>query len=132
MTIKDFFSYHNLFQFNTAYVSPQEKLFLIGGGVAILIAIVAKIAAVLAPSPVDKKFRSKIYRAFLFLGLSEVIWYFLRSQNVQFFGTLFMNLLLISIFLIWSGFIATSFFKNYKKEKVEWEKEQLKAKYLQK
>ena len=130
MNLKTFFSYQNLFQINTAYISPQEKMFLLAGGVAVLVAIVLKIAAVMAPNPVDKTFRNKLYRAFLFLGLGQMVWYFLRYENVKFFGSIFISLILCLIFIIWLVFIAGHFVKNYKSQKMEWEKNQQKAKYL--
>ena len=128
--LKAFFSYQNLFQFNTAYVDPKEKLFLFAGLILVLLGIVLKIAAVLALNPVDKKYRSKFYHLFLTIGLSEMVWYWLRSENIQFFGTHFVALLVALIGIIWFVVILAKTIKNYPEEKRNWEKEQVRQKYL--
>ena len=130
MNFKSLVSPQNLFQFNTAYVSPQEKLFFLGGVVLILLSIVLKISSGLAPNPVDKKYRAKFYHLLLSIGLGEIFWYLCRYENVTFFGTHFVTFLILLIGLIWFFAILVGMFKNYKKEKVVWEKEQVRLRYL--
>ena len=65
MNIKQYFISENLFQINTAVVSPGEKVFFMAGVVLVLLAIVTKIAGKLAPTPVDSKYRGKFYSLFL-------------------------------------------------------------------
>ncbi len=130
MNLKSFFTSQYLFQINPAFISPTEKLFALVGAVLVLLAIVFKISSVLAPAPVDKKFRGKFFSLFLTIGLGELFWYFCRYQNIKFFGSHFMAWLIILIGLIWLGVIAVRMIKNYRKEKVAWEKEQVKSKYL--
>ena len=122
----------SLFQINPLFINPQEKLFLFLGGALVLLAIVFKIAAVLAPSPMDKKVRNKFYGLFLTVGLLELLWYLFRWQNARFLGTPFVAWLLILIGLAWLVFILVGFFKSYKSEKGNWEKEQARLKYLPK
>jgi hypothetical protein len=132
MNIKQFFTYQNLFQINTAFISPREKLFFLSGVILILLSIVLKISSVLAPNPVDGKYRQKFYHLFLSIGLVEILWYLCRYENAMFFGTHFVALLIVLIGLVWLVAILTGMFKNYKKEKDVWEKEQVKLKYLPK
>jgi len=128
--LKQYLNSQYLFQFNTAYVSPGEKLFFLAGCVLILLGAALKISAVLAPDPVDAKYRQKFYRLFLSIGLGEIFWYLCRYENVMFFGTRFVAFLIILIGLVWFVAILASLFKNYKKEKTVWEKEQVRLKYL--
>jgi hypothetical protein len=132
MNLKSFVSPQYLFQINSAYVSPQEKLFFLAGVILILLSIVLKIASVLAPNPVDGKYRQKFYRLFLSIGLAEIFWYLCRYENVMFFGTRFVAFLIILIGFIWFVAVLAGMFKNYKKEKIVWEKEQVRLKYLPK
>ena len=132
MNLKSYFTSQFLFQINTAFVTPQEKLFLFGGGVLVLLAMVMKIAAKLAPAPIDAKYRKKFYHLFLTIGIGNLLWYLCRYENVRFFGSHFVAGLLVLAGMVWFVSILISIFKNYRKEKVEWGKEQLRAKYLPK
>ncbi len=132
MNLKPYFTSDYLFQANTSYISVQEKLFFFLGAILILAGVILKISAVMAPLPVDAKYRQKFYLLFLSIGLSELFWYLCRYENVQFFSSHFVAWLIILIGLIWLAALLVSLLKNYSKEKQNWEKEQLKLKYLPK
>jgi len=132
MNIKSFLTPQYLFQINSAYVGPQEKLIFLAGVILLLLAVVLKVSSVLAPNPVDSKYRQKFYRLFLSIGLGEILWYLCRYENVMFFGTRFVAFLIVLIGIVWFVAILAGMFKNYRKEKVVWEKEQVKLKYLPK
>ena len=131
-TLKHFFSYQYLFDVNTVFISPKEKLFFMAGAVMVLLAIVLKIAAKLSKNPVDVKYRNKFYSLFLSIGIAEVIWYGARYENVRFFNTKFVAWSIVLIGIIWLVTILVKTFKNYGAEKTEWDKEQVKLKYLPK
>jgi hypothetical protein len=128
--LKKFFTYQNLFQINTAFISPQEKLFFFAGLILVLLGIVLKIGAVLSQNSIDKKYRLKFYRLFLSIGLSELVWYLFRREYVTFFGTRFVAWVIVLIGLIWFITIVVKTFKNYSKEKITWQKEQVRQRYL--
>lgn len=132
MNLKAYFSPDYLFQINSAYVSPKEKLFLFAGAVLVLLAVVLKIAAALAENPVDKRLRQKLFNLFLTFGLFELFWYLCRFEAVRFFGTHFMQWLIIVIAVVWFIAIIVWAIRNYGKQKEVWNKEQLKLKYLPK
>ena len=132
MNLKQYLTQDYLFKYNSAFVNPQEKLFVLAGIILVLLAVVLKISSVLAPTPVDKKVRSRFYRLFLTIGLSLAGWYLCRYENAMFFGTHFVVWLVVLIGLIWLGFILVSIIKNYRQEKNAWGKEQVKLKYLPK
>ncbi len=132
MNLKEFFSPNYLFKITSSVVTPGEKLFLAAGAVLVLLAVVFKIAAVLSPNPVDKNLRVRFYHLFLTVGVCELVWFLCRFQNARFFGTPFVAWTIVLVGLIWLGFIVTSMVRSYGVQKVNWDKEQLKARYLPK
>jgi hypothetical protein len=83
-----------------------------------------------APSPVDAKYRGKFFTLFFSIGLSEVIWYGFRVEYVTFFGSHLVAFLILLTGLIWFVVLVVKMIKNYSKEKQEWEKQQVRQKYL--
>jgi H+/gluconate symporter-like permease len=130
--MKDFFSAKFLFEINRVLIEPIDKFFLGFGTAAVVIAIVFRVAQTLAPTPVDAKYRSKFFKLFLTIGLLEIVWYGARLQFVRFFGSHFVAILILLIGLVWFGRIAYGMAKNYKREKADFDKEQLRLKYLPK
>lgn len=128
---KNFFTSQFLFSINRIQIQPADKFFLLVGVAAMVVAIVFKLAAKFSPSPVDAKYRNKLFNVFLFLSLAEIIWYGARAQLVRFFGTHFMALLVILIALMWLIMALWKMFRHYRGEKQAWEQEQVKLKYLQ-
>lgn len=129
--LKDIFLTNFLFQINRIQIQPVDKIFLSVGAVAAVIAIMFKLAAKFSPSPTDSKYRHKLFNVFLFLALGELFWYGARAQLVRFFGTHFVAMLIMFIAFVWLVVIVWKMFKNYSDEKIAWEKEQVKKKYLQ-
>lgn len=132
MNIKSLFTYNNLFQINSAYVSPAEKMVFFAAAALVLLAMVFKIASRLALNPVDKAFRDRFYRLFLSIGIAELLWYLCRYENANFFGSHFVALVIALIGVIWFLAILVSMLRYYGKEKTNWNKEQVKLKYLPK
>jgi uncharacterized membrane protein len=98
----------------------------------LVLGLVFKLAAVYAPNAVDAKYRQKFFKLFFSIGLAEIIWYGFRAQYVAFFGSHFIALVILIIGLVWLVVLVIKMIKNYSGEKMEMEKEQLKAKYLPK
>ncbi len=113
-------------------LSRSDKLFLLIGAVAIVFAVLFKIAAITAQSPADKQYRQNFFTLFLTLGIWEVVWFGCRYENARFFGSHFLALLGILIALVWFVMVVIKMFKNYGPQKQTWEKEQVKLKYLPK
>jgi len=132
MTIKDFFTREYLFDMNSAYISPAQKLMLFAGAALVLVAVALKIAAALAPTPVDSKYRRKFFTLFLTMGLLSLFWYLCRYENVMFFGSRFTAFTILLIGLIWLVMILVSMMRKYGGEKQSYEKDQVKLKYLPK
>lgn len=132
MILKQFVSPQFLFTFNSANIDPGEKLVFIFGVVLVLLAIVLKISAILAPNPVDSKYRQKFYRLFLTIGFGEVFWYLLRYENAMFLGTHFVAMAIAAMGLLWFVVIIINLARKYKADKMVWDKEQVRLKYLPK
>ena len=119
-----------LFTINSVMFSRSDKVFFAIGIILTVLGIFLKVSAYLAPNPVDKVVREKFYRLFISIGISEVIWFGCRYQNVRFFGSHFVALLVLLVGLVWGIWLIVSLFKNYRAKKSDWEKEQIKLKYL--
>lgn len=119
-----------LFQINRVQLETSDRALLVIGIVFILTAILFKLGAHFAPSSVDAKYRNKFFYLFLTVGLLEVVWFGARAQFVRFFGTHFVALVILLIGLVWFGFIIGKMIKHYRREKQEWERVELKKKYL--
>ena len=131
MNISAYFTTNFLFQINRIQIQPADKFFLLVGVVALVLAVILKLAAKFAPSPIDAKYRNKLFNVFLFLSLAELVWYGARVQNVRLFGTHFAAMLIITIAFVWLVISLWKMFWRYRGEKTAWEKEQVKQKYLQ-
>jgi hypothetical protein len=117
---------------NAVIYTRSDKMFFAVGALAVILAIVFKIAALSSKSPVDKETRNKFYQLFLTIGISEVVWFGFRYENATFLGSHFVALVILLIGLVWLIWLLVSLMKNYKGDKITWEKEQLKLKYLPK
>lgn len=77
-----------------------------------------------------------VYRKFAHLGLTMgilgVMWFGARVEYVRWFGTHFSYLVLVLVALVWLARLVWFVVKPYKAQKVAWEKEALKNKYLAK
>lgn len=129
---KVFFTPKFLFEINRVQIQPADKFFLLVGVVALVFAVIFKLAAKFSPNPVDAKYRNKLFNVFLFLSLSEIIWYGARAQLVRFFGMHLVAMLVICIAFVWFIAVIWKMIRNYRAEKTVWEKEQVKLKYLPK
>jgi hypothetical protein len=132
MDIKSIFTKKFLFDINPIMIENVDKLFGVVGALLIVLAAVLKVAAMFAPTPVDREYRNRLFAMFLTTGVLEIIWYGLRSQNVRVFGTHFMALLILLVGLVWFVLIVKDFVKKYRVQKETWEKEQVRMKYLPK
>ncbi len=130
MGLKQFFTFKYLFEINRVLVETLDKWFFVVGLVLVILAIVFKLAVLYAPDPVNKKYRQKFFSLFLSVGVSLMVWYGARVENVNFFGTHFVAWLIVLIGLVWFFWVVAKIIRNFGKDKREWDKEQVKRKYL--
>jgi hypothetical protein len=73
----------------------------------------------------------RMAKPFLFLGITELLWFGARYEYVSFFGSHFVAFLLIVIATVWLGMGLKWKFKVFPGLYAAWEKEELRQKYLQ-
>lgn len=132
MNIKEFFTKQYLFEIDRVMLHKSDKALAFLGAGLLVLGLVFKLAAVYSPNLVDAKYRQKFFKLFFSIGLAEIVWYGFRVEYVSFFGSHFVAFLILFIGLIWLVVLAIKMAKNYKAEKTEMEKQELKAKYLPK
>lgn len=132
MNIKEFFTKQYLFEIDRVMLHKSDKALAFLGAGLLVLGLVFKLAAVYSPNLVDAKYRQKFFKLFFSIGLAEIVWYGFRVEFVSFFGSHFVAFLILFIGLIWLVVLAIKMAKNYKAEKTEMEKQELKAKYLPK
>lgn len=119
-----------LFSIDRIQLHRSDKLFLTIGAALVVLGILSQVAAAYSASPVDRKLRQKLATLFLTIGLSEVVWFGFRYQFVRFFGSHFVALALLLAGAVWFAFVLKYLTFSYRRERAEYERQQLKAKYL--
>ncbi len=120
-----------LFAIDRVSLQRSDWIFLILGGTLIALGILFAIWAKVNKVSVTKILLARYAKCFFVIGLLEVVWFGARYEYINFLGSHFMALLIGLVGLVWLGFIVWSNFTGYRKNKQQWDKEQLKLKYLQ-
>lgn len=128
--IKQFFSYDFLFYVNPVRLGRVDKAFALAAVASIILAVVCKIWARMASNTVTKKLARRLVLLMSTVGITGIMWFGLRYQNVTVLGSHFVFLLIVLTGIIWFGYIVKYWWKNYTPERIAWEKEQVKLKYL--
>jgi len=132
LAFKKLYSPDYLFTINRLNLDRSDRVLFSMGVIFVVLAIVFKLAALWSLNPIDKKYRQKFFSLFLTIGLLEIVWFGARYQNVRFFGSHFVALILLVIGFVWGIMLLIKIYKGYKPEIQIWEKEQVKLKYLPK
>lgn len=112
-------------------VSLTDKIILWFGAGLLALGIILLIYRVVSKNMLVKPALGRISSVFITVGLLEMFWFLLRAQFVNTLGTRFAALL---VGLIGLGFLYSPvkyFFKHYKQDSANFEREQTKQKYLQ-
>jgi hypothetical protein len=128
--IKHIFSYDFLFYVNPVRLGVTDQVFAGAAVLAIVVAIIAKLYVRFSKNEVSRKLAHRLSVLFATVGALGVLWYGARYQNANVFGTRFAFLCIAVVGLVWFSFIAKYWWKQYRPEKLAWEKEQVKLKYL--
>lgn len=119
-----------LFSIDRIQLHRSDKLFLTIGAALVVLGILCRVAAAYSAGPVDRKLRQRFAALFLTIGLSEVVWFAFRYQLVRFFGSHFVALVVLLAGTVWGAFILKYLAFGYRRERAEYERQQLKARYL--
>ncbi len=131
MNFKKIFTSDFFFTIDIAKLHRTDWVVFIVGALLIAVGLFISILRRNKANPYSKSVLSRLSRLFITIGLLELLWFLFRFEAVKWFGTRFTAALVLLIGLIWLAAILKDYFKNHKKRTTEWEKEQLKLKYLQ-
>ena len=79
---------------------------------------------------VNKKLLRKFFSVIFTTGVSGLIWFGLRFENTYIFSQRYWAAITVIIGLVWLVFVLKYLVFRYRKEKVEFDKELVKSKYL--
>ncbi len=125
-----YFSLRYLFQVDRVVLHLSDWIFLGIGVGLVAAAIITKLFALFINHPVRKHLLDRFFKAFLFTGLVEALWFGFRYENANVIGTHFVALLVLLIGLLCLIPIIKYYFTKYSPEREQWDKEQLKLKYI--
>ena len=128
--LKHVFSVSYIFDFNIMVLSMGDRLYMIAGFIAALVAAILEIFSIYSKNPVTKNMWHKLSAPIGTAGILEVIWYSFRYENVRLFGSHFAAWLIGLIILIWLITAIKYVIKDYRREKQNWQKQQIKLKYI--
>ena len=114
-------------------LTPADKFFMwlfVGiaaiGVAAIILSYLSYLNSDKVMDVVIRKFKNLA----LFTGLSGLVWFGIRYENTPIFGSRYWAGLILVMGLVWLGLFLKYLIFDYKKTKVEYERETLKNKYL--
>jgi membrane protein implicated in regulation of membrane protease activity len=119
-----------LFAINRVALTRSDKMFLWLGVGAAVVGIVLWLIKFYVSNPVDKKFLNKLAKIISATGLLEILWFGARYENVMFFGTHFVAIVILLGSVALTIWTAVKYLRNRKIETGTWQKEQVKQKYL--
>jgi hypothetical protein len=99
-------------------------------GLVVLAVLIWIFRRLLIKHPVVKKLINREANAIFWTGLLGVIWFGFRYEAVPIFSKRLWAGLIIIMGLIWLGFIKWYWLKRFKREKQEYDYNQVKNKYI--
>lgn len=102
------------FDIDRSMLHLSDKLFLYGGGLLVILGIIALIVSRFLSNEFIKKVVKRVSKIFITIGLLEAIWFGLRMQYVQVLGFRFTALLIALAGLIWLYFPISYLITHYR------------------
>lgn len=127
---KQFKTYDFWFGYDRFMIHVTDKAILLAGALFLFFGFVALAFSFFAKNQFLAKVAKWKAKILIIGGLGEILWFGLRYQNVQVFGTRFVALLILLAMLVWLYFPAKYFFSRYKTDLAEAERKANKDKYL--
>lgn len=133
MTInfKELFSRDYLINIDPARLHPTDYGLFYLGAVLTVFGLVVLVASRFAQHQFSRQFRSRLATWALTIGLVELLWFGMRYQNAKVLGSHLAAFLVLVVGLVWLYYILRYRFGTYRSQVGQWEKDQLKQKYLQ-
>ena len=110
--------------------ADKNFLFIFAGlfGLGILLGLISRFAK----NPVNKTLLRRLWHMAVWTGSGGLIWFGVRHENTQIFGRRYWAGITLLTGIVWLLFILKYLVFNYRKQKVEYYREQVKNKYLPK
>ena len=97
---------------------------------ALILAMILKLAKRFSKNPIKTRLMDRLFSLLLTVSFSGLIWYGFRYENTPIFAMHYWAGLVVLIGLIWFFFIAKYFVSRFFPELTEFDREQLKKKYI--
>lgn len=127
---KRFFSVQHQFKIDPSNLSKTDHGILLAGIILVVVSLILRATTFFVNDKLKRGLLMRFYHLTLLIGLLEAIWYVLRFENVQFFGSHFVAYLIGLVGVVWLGFILKYWWKVYPAQREKQRKEQVRLKYL--
>ena len=125
------FSKTYLIDIDPTLIHRSDKALLIFGAVLVMLGIIFRLTAMMSPHPYARNLWRRLSTWALTIGLVEALWFGFRYEQAQYLGSHLLAFLILLIGLIWLVPILKYWAKQYSSDVAQWEKDQIKQKYLQ-
>lgn len=130
--IEKFTDYYFWFAAPSLNITAEDKFFMWLFAAITLVGIAGIVALYFNLDRIRDQVIRKFKDLMLTVGLFGLVWFGIRYENTPIFGNRYWAALILLIGLVWLGFYLKFALVDYKKIKVEAERETLKKKYLPK
>ncbi len=125
------FSKTYLIDIDPTLIHRSDKALLIAGAVLVMLGIIFRLTSMMSPHPHARNLWRRLSTWGLTIGLVEALWFGFRYEHAQYLGSHLMAFLILLIGVIWLVPILKYWAKQYGSDVKQWEKDQVKQKYLQ-
>ena len=127
---KEFFSSQYWLGIDRGLVHPTDKIIFAFGAGIFIIGVLILLVKLVSKNQLLKPILTRIASVFIWVGLLEILWYFLRIQYVNALGSRLAALIvgLVGLFFLYKP--VKYFFTQYKQDRESHQKQQVKDKYL--
>jgi hypothetical protein len=124
------FSRSYLIDIDPSVLHRSDKALLIAGAVLVMLGIIFRLTSIMSPHMHAKNLWRRLSAWGLTIGLLEVLWFGFRYQNAQYLGSHLLAFIVLLIGLIWLTKILKYWARQYGRDVAQWQKDQVKQKYL--
>lgn len=128
--MKELLTYYFWFSQPSIILSLADKILGLIFAISFAVALVFFAVEKISTHPIYKKLLRKFAYLSLTCGISGLIWFGMRFENTPIFSARYWAALVILIAAVWKLFIWKYILFNFRTEKSEYDREQVKNKYI--
>lgn len=125
------FNVSYIFDFSNMILTVGDRMYMIVGFLMVVLGSVFQVIGLYSKNPVSRLMWYRLASPLGVGGILEVFWYVARYENINLFGSHFVAWGIGIVVLVWIFFPIRYLLGRYNKERVNWEKQQIKLKYIQ-